>query len=438
MAILKSPRLNLLSLTLIALCAAPNFYTMAQSKEAKIEQITPYETAVPGQMLSLIVTGLEMESLLTEIPLSDFTIDIIQNGATVKAPIRAASQISRWEAKSAELKAGVQILFTVPQVPQAGEASLALFYRGVRNGSTKLTIATRPLAPRITPRIIAIGAPGATPPRLAKAPNAPVYTFERGREELIDVHPLFDPQEKEGVILFKFRQGSDIHQATALIKYLPASEPRGRTFALRPSQQYESYVKIPAGLAPGEATMEVQSQIRGQISDPTSVSVLITDINKTEDNPRASAPRILSLSKTRVGIGQTFDVFVERRSQLEPSPSQAMVILEQAGDRYQLKPEFNSVNFNSYAAPNRMTSEPVVLRVRTRADIIGPVKVRVLNPYLGEDMGLSEGISLEIINRVLQPENVVIRESTDNDLELLRRMREASMKAGRQWLRRFG
>src|SRR5215475_13312229 len=211
MAIIESPGLNLLRLTLIALCASPYFSASAQTKEAKIEQVIPYETAVPGQMLSLVVTGLEMESLLTEIPLTDFTIDVIQNGATFKAQIRAASQISKWDAKTSELKAGVSLLFTVPQGPQEGEASLSLFYRGVRNGSAKLTIATRPLAPRITSRIIAIGAPGATPPRPTKEPNAPVYKFERGREELIDVHPLFDPQEKEGEILIKFRQGSDIH-----------------------------------------------------------------------------------------------------------------------------------------------------------------------------------------------------------------------------------
>lgn len=158
MAAVKPLRLNLLITTLTAFCAMPTLFAMAQPTEAKIEQVGPYETAVPGQMLSLTVIGLEMESTFVQIPLGDFRIDIVQQGVTFKAPVRSANPFEKRGTRSPVLKTGVRILFTVPKGLQEGEASLSLFYRGHRNGSAKLTIATRPLPPRFEHTIVAISA----------------------------------------------------------------------------------------------------------------------------------------------------------------------------------------------------------------------------------------------------------------------------------------
>jgi hypothetical protein len=408
----------------------PSALAYQDTKAIKIEKLYPYETVTPGQILTLTVAGVSEEIALnkTELPLTDFKIEIIQDNKRVSSPVRGAYSVLRYDKATSTTKPGISVIFLLPQGLREADAELVLSYKTI-SASTKLTIVNRPLPPTIETRITSLDM--TTPPPQVKGSTPPQYKFEKGRLEHLYLSPLVDPEGKESGILVTFKQGKEVYPTTAKIKYIPATESIGNEFRLNATSRYETSVVIPAELLPGEAVMEVQTKINGLISEPASMTVQISDRSKPEEALKLATPRILGLSKKRVGIGQSIDLLVEKRTQLEPDPAKTTVILDQAGERHRLRPENNSATFSGTA--RRLPNEPVMLRVRIPTNLSGEYKIMVFNPALGEEHGLSDGIPLEIVNKILPPSSVVIRESTNEDVEPLRRMREASIKAGREF-----
>jgi hypothetical protein len=75
-------------------------------------------------------------------------------------------------------------------------------------------------------------------------------------------------------------------------------------------------------------------------------------------------------------------------------------------------------------------SIPVELKVRVGPDITGKALLRVFNPARGDISGLSEGVPIEIVDEVLPPKLLAVRDASDQELITLQRMRELSIKAG--------
>jgi hypothetical protein len=157
------------------------------------------------------------------------------------------------------------------------------------------------------------------------------------------------------------------------------------------------------------------------------MTAMITDIARAAESPNVSAPRLLAVTPKRVGAGQSLMLSIDQRRTLEPSPKEVQVIFEQGNARYFATIEKNSALFGPGKAPDA----PVGLFVRTTRELIGRVQVRVLNPLRGEQTGLSEPVSVDIVDEVLPPELISVNEATEADLTQLRYMYAAQQEAGK-------
>jgi hypothetical protein len=144
------------------------------------------------------------------------------------------------------------------------------------------------------------------------------------------------------------------------------------------------------------------------------------------NKPGNSAPRINDFHPDKVGIGQVVHLFVSDPRQLQPDPEKVMVVLEQEGQRVELKPEQNSARYMGSQSPL------TYLAVRLGKEITGKATLRVWHPLRGVG-SLSEPVSIEIVNEVLAPEVIKVTEAARQDIAQLSAMREQVMKTGREF-----
>jgi hypothetical protein len=186
-------------------------------------------------------------------------------------------------------------------------------------------------------------------------------------------------------------------------------------------------VEVPAALTIGKVEVEIRLKANGQLSDPVTMTAMITDMARTAESPNLSAPQVMAVAPKRVGAGQSFMVSIDRRRTLEPSPKETRVIIEKDNARYFAMIERNT----ALVGPSKEPDAPVALFVRTTRELTGRVQLRVLNSLRDEQTGLSAPVPLEIVDEVLPPELISVNEATDEDLARLREIYEAQKQAGK-------
>ena len=417
------------------------FTARAQQPSFTVAKIRPYDKAVPGQVMEVLIEGLTSGPGPVALPATDFRVEVSQDGVVQSAKVRLVKFTMMGETKPAHSNAnnidmaGMKmrpyqaVAFVVPSGLHPGAAEVIASFRGQRGNPIGMAIVEKPLRPVVgTTSVLSVGGmpPGRTPER--PAGNDLGWKLERGATTTVFVNPLVDPDDPNSAILIRFKQGGADYDAVTRIKSItPHVENVGRAVGYMAARE-ELELDVPAALAPGKAEVEIRVKANGQVSEAVNLTATITDVTRTAEAPGASAPRLMFATPNPVGAGQSLLISVDHRRTLEPEPKQTQVIVEQGNARYFATVEKTTAAFGPSAAPDG----PVGIFVRTTRQLTGHVQIRVLNPLRGEEAGLSAPVSLEIVDEVLPPEVLSVGEATDNDLAQLKQMYAMQQEAGKQ------
>lgn len=426
--------------SLILLIATTSLCIRAQQPSFNVAGIKPYDKAVPGQVMEVLLEGLGSNAAPMPLPATNFSVEVSQDGVSQLAKVRIAKFTMISESKPDGSKtidfAGVKmrpyhaVTFVVPKGLHPGAAEVVVSFKGQRGNPVGMEIIEKPLRPVVgTMSVMAVG--GMPPDRTSAKleGNDLGWRLERGTTAQLHVSPLVDPDDPNSAILISFKQGGNEYEAVTRIKSTPSGvENRGRNMGFMAARE-ELEVDVPAALTLGKAEVEIRLKANGELSDPVKMTATITDVTRVAEAPNESAPRVLAVTPKRVGAGQSLMISIDQRRTLEPSPKQTQVIIEQDNARYIATVEKNSAQFGPSKAPDG----PVGLFVRTTRQFTGHVQLRVLNPLRGEQTGLSAPVPLEIVDEVLPPELIGVSESTDAELDRLRQMDAMQKEAGNEF-----
>ena len=428
-------------LSLVLLLVTTSFTARPQQSSFTVAGIKPYDKAVPGQVLEVLIEGLGPGTAPMVFPATDFKIEVSQDGITQPAKVRITKftmvREANTENKNAIDFAGMKmrsyqaVSFVVPAGLHPGPAEVVASYRGQRGNSIGMEIIEKPLRPVIgTTSVLAVGGmPPNRTPEMKPQGNDFGWRLERGTTASVSVHPLVDPDDPNSAVLIRFKQGGNDYDAVTRIKSSPARvENRNRGVGFLAARE-ELEVDVPAALVLGKAEVEIRLKANGQVGDAVTLTATITDMARAAEVPNVSAPRVLAISPTRIGAGQSVMISIDQRRTLEPSPKETQVIVEQENARYFATIEKNS----ALIGPSKEPDAPVGMFVRTTRQLIGRVQIRVLNPLRGEQTGLSAPVPLEIVDEVLPPELFGVSESTDAEVERLRQMYASQKEAGKDF-----
>lgn len=426
--------LSFLALVLISTTVRP------QQSDFTVASIKPFDKAVPGQVMDVMIEGLGSGTAPLVMPATDFEVEVSQDGISQKAKVRIAKFMMTRETDpnnkntvdfgGMKMRAYQAVSFVVPQGLHPGPAEVIASVKGQRGNAIRMEIVDKPLKPLVgTTGVLASASmpPGWTPKKIEGTDFG--WRLERGATARVNVRPLVDPDDPNSAVLIRFKQGGTEYDAVTRITSSPERvETQGRGVGFfAPREELE--VDVPAALTLGKAEVEIRLKANGQVSDAFTMVATITDVTRVTEAPTVSAPRVLAVSPNRVGAGQSLHISIDHRRTLEPSPKETRVIIQQENFRYFATIEQNSTVFG----PSKEPDAPVGLFVRTTREIIGPVQIRVLNPSRGEQTGMSAPWTLEIVDEVLPPELISVNESTDEDLARIRQMYETQKQAGRDF-----
>jgi hypothetical protein len=438
--------ISIKTLTIAGLALVLSQGGFAQQGELKIDGSSAGEGAVPGQMIEVFVAGISSQ-MGPPIPLDRFQVLVTQDGVTRQAKVRSAAlglMNPRVQLRSpsspgekipdiSEQLAGAKpyqlVTFTAPLDLHEGDAGVVVKYRERHSNEFTFKVANRLPSPRIGVGLeLAMTSSQPTPPNLddVKQGAKRGLRLERGRDVEISVHPLIDPEVPDSGVVVTFKQGSLSKDVNAKVIRRGGTESDGTTTIFAPVR-YQVTAHAPEELDLGAARIEVRLMLRGQMSEPASADVLITDSSGNAGSADVFKPNVTNMGERRIGIGQAITVSVDAKW-LEPDPSKALIVLEQGSKRVELEPEMNSA-----ALRNRLHGRtPAILIARVEdGDLTGKVTVRVYNPAKGERDGLSEGTTIEIVDEVVPPLGIKVSEAGKQDIAMLRALREEALKQGR-------
>lgn len=429
-------------LLLVLLIATTSITVRPQESSFNVAAIKPYDKAVPGQIMEVLIEGLGAGAAPIVLPATSFKIEVSQDGVTQIAKLRivkftmvpetnpASSNRNTVDFAGMKMRAYQAVSFVVPKGLHPGPAEVIASYKGKRGNAIGMEILEKPLHPSVgTTAIVAAGGMPIIDRTGKVAGNDFGLRLERGSTAQLSVHPLVDPDDPSAAILVRFKQnGNDYDAATRIASSPSRVENRGPGVGFFAARE-ELEVDIPAALELGKAEVEVRLKANGQVSDAVTLTATITDITRAAEGANVSAPRIMVVSPTRIGGGQSIQVSIDQRRTLEPSPKETQVIIEQENARYFATIEKNS----ALISPSKAPDTHVAFIVRTTRQITGRVQLRVLNPLRGEQGGLSAPVALEIVDEVLPPELMGAGESTEAELERLRQMHAAQQELGKDF-----
>ena len=431
-------KLNLLLLVLLTVTTS--LTVRPQQSSFTITSIRPFDKAVPGQVMELMIEGLGSGPAPVVIPATDFKVEVSQDGITQTAKVRIAkftmmpetnpnsSSKGTIDFAGMKMRSYQAVSFVIPPGLHPGPAEVVASYKGKRGNSIGIEIVEKPLKPIVgTTAVLAAASmpPGWTPQKIEG--NDFGWRLERGATAQVSVRPLVDPDDPNSAVLIKFKQAGEVYEAVTRIASSPErTEAHGRGVGFfAPREELE--VDVPAALTLGKAEVEIRLKANGQVSDPFNMVATITDITRVAEASKVSAPRLLAVSPKRVGAGQSIQISIDHRRTLDPSPKDTQVVVEQENSRYFAPIEQNSALFGP-----KEPEAPVGLFVRPTRQIIGHAQIRVLNPMRGES-GMSAPVTLEIVDEVLPPELIGVNESSEEDLARMKQMYETQKQEGREF-----
>ena len=374
-------------LSLILLVAIP-----ARAQQSfTVAGIRPFDKAVPGQVMEVLIEGLTSGTTPTMLPASDFKIEVVQDGVSQTAKVRITKFTMIQQGRADGMHSYNVVGFVVPKGLHPGPADVLVSYKGQPGNAVALQIVEKPLRPVVG--MIPVISLGVGPlPHLEG--NDLGWRLERGATMRLSVQPLVDPEDPNASVLIRFKQGGNVYDAGTQISSTPSGVvSSGRSVGLRGGRE-DLEVEVPAALTIGNVEVEIRLKANGQISDPVTMTAMITDMARAAESPNLSAPRVMAVAPKRVGAGQSFMISIDRRRTLEPSPKDTRVIIEQDNARYFATIERNS----ALVGPSREPDAPVALFVRTTRELIGHVQLRVQNSLRDEQTGLSAPVPLEIVD----------------------------------------
>lgn len=416
----------------------------AQQTSFTVAGIKPFEKAVPGQIMEVLIEGLGSGSSPVMIPETDFAVVVSQDGVAQTAKVRIAkftmirdtkpngSNANTMEFSGVQMRAYHAVSFVVPQGLHPGPAEVIASYKGQPGNPVSMEIVEKPLTPVVgTTAVLAVaGMPPERTGEMKIAGNDLGWRLERGTTVSIHVNPLVDPDDPNSAVLIRFKQDGNEYDAITRIKSSPTRVVnRGSGVGFFAARE-ELQLDVPAALMLGKAQVEIRLKANGQVSDAITLTATITDVTRVAEAPNVSAPRVLAVTPRRVGAGQSLMISIDARRTLEPDPKEIRVFIEQQDNsRYLARIEHNSI----LTGPGKAPDAPVAMFVRTRREFIGRVQLRVLNPALGEQLGLSAPVPLEIVDEVLPPVLTSVAEATDADLASQRDMYRRAKEAGKEF-----
>ena len=430
-------------LLLVLLIVTTSTTVRPQESSFTVAGIKPYDKAVPGQIMEVLIEGLSSGAAPIVLPATAFKIEVSQDGVTQLANVRIVKfrMITETNPESSNKNtvdfAGMKmrpyqaVSFVVPKGLHPGPAEVVVSYKGQRGNATSMEIIEKPLRPVVGSIAVLAAASMPLPDRTSLKPvgNDFSWRMERGSTARLSVHPLVDPEDPNAAVLIRFKQDGNDYDAVTRIASSPSRvENRGPGVGFFAARE-ELEVDVPAALVLGKAEVEIRLKANGQVSDAVKITATITDMTRVAEGSNVSAPRVMVVTPNRVGAGQSIQISVDQRRTLEPSPKETQVVVEQENARYFATIEKNS----ALIGPSKAPDAPVSFIVRTTRQIIGRVQIRVLNPLRGEQGGLSAPVALEIVDEVLPPELIGVAESTDVELERLRQMYAAQQEAGKEF-----
>jgi len=434
--------LKVITLSLFLLVLLMALAVQGQQPSFNVAGIKPFDKAVPGQIMEVLIEGLGSGKGPVILPPADFTVEVSQDGIAQTAKVRItkysmvrddnpnSSNRNTVDFAGIKMRAYQAVSFVVPAGLHVGPAEVVASYKGQRGNPVRMEIVEKPLRPAVgtTPVLAVAGMPPERTPSVMPQGNDFGWRLERGTTAQISVHPLVDPDDPNSAVLIRFKQDGNEYDAVTRVKSSPARvENRNRGVGFFAARE-ELEVDVPAALAAGKAEVEIRLKANGQVGDAVKLTATITDMTRAAEEPNTSAPRLLAVMPTRVGAGQSIQLSIDRRRALEPSPKETQVIIEQDNARY-----FATIEKNSALITGKDRDAPVGLFARTTRQLIGRVQIRVLNPLRGEQSGLSAPVTVEIVDKVLPPELLSVGESTDDDLGRLKEMYEAQKQEGRSF-----
>ena len=414
----------------------------AQSKQGKedfsVARIQPYDRAVPGQIVELLVQGLGGGNSFPDLSPKDFRITVSQDGVTKQASARTSTPTMFGESPKGapanaepEMRPYQSVAFVVPRGLRAGDVELVLSYRRQSSAPVKLMIVDQPMRPVLATVAIETINPSALslPAGAAPVTNSPGWKLERGTKAQFHLQPLMDPEDPNVGVVVQFKQGDASFDAIARVVHQSKKvETQGSIVTFFPDSDFLE-VEIPAGLKMGAAQVSVRLRANGQVGEAESAQVEITDSSRAPEAPTMNAPQLLAVTPRKVGAGQALMISVDHARTLEPDPAKALILFEQGSTRYVVQPEMNSAVIHPGGNPD----ESVFMIARPTRQIIGATKVRIFNSLRSEQTGTSQPIEIEIIDEVLPPEISSVAEATSTDLAPLRQMYETQHNAGREF-----
>ena len=413
----------------------------AQSKQGKedfsVARIQPYDRAVPGQIVELLVQGLGGMNSAGLLP-KDFRITVSQDGIKQQASARTATPMMFGENPTGaaanaepEMRPYQSVAFVVPMGLHTGDAELVLSYRRRSSAPVKLTIVDHPMRPVLATLSIETINPSAVSRSTGTATftNSPGWKLERGTKARFHLQPLMDPENPNVGVIVQFKQGDALFDAPARILHQSEKvETQGSVVSFFPDSDFLE-VEIPAGLRMGAAQVAVRLRANGQVGEAASAPVEITDAGRAPESPAMNAPHLLAVTPRKVGAGQALMISVDHAGTLQPDPAKALILFEQGSTRYVVQPEMNSAEIHPGGNPD----QSVFIIARPTRQIIGATKVRIFNSLRSDQAGTSQPIEIEIIDEVLPPEITSVAEATSADLASLRQMYETQHSAGREF-----
>lgn len=434
-------KLSSLSFTLLVLLIVTTSITVRPQTSFKVAGIRPYDKAVPGQVMEVLIEGITSGTAPAVLPPTDFKVEVSQDGVTQTATLRITkfTMIRDFDPKNpgsindnsaAKMRVYHVVTFVVPKGLHPGPAEVITSYKGKRGNSIGMEIIEKPLPPVVGGTAV-VSINGQPPVKIPeKLPGNDLgWRLERGTTATVYVNPLVDPDDPNSAVLIRFKQGGQEYDAVTRITTTAARVENTKQAVGFLAPREELHVEVPAALVLGKAEVEIRLKANGQVSDPAIMTATISDATRAAETPNVSAPRVLSATPARVGAGQSLLISIDHRRTLEPSPQMTQVIVEQGDTRYLATIERNSAMFG----PGKEPDAPVGLFVRTSRQLIGRVQLRVMNPLRGEAGGLSEPVPLEIVDEVIPPELTGVSEATDVDLSRLKEMYEIQKRSGRNF-----
>jgi hypothetical protein len=383
---------------------------------------------IPLDRFQILVT---QDGVIREAKVRSAALGLMNPRVLLKPPSSPAEKIPDISEQLAGAKPYQVVTFTVPLDLHQGDAGVVVKYRERRSNEFKFKVANRLPTPRIGVGLEVVRTSSQlTPPNPddVKQSAKRGLRIERGRDAEISVHPLLDPEIPDSGVVVTFKQGSFTRDVNAKVFRRGGTESDGSTVIFAPVR-YQVIVHAPDELELGAAHIEVRLKLRGQLSEPGSAEVLITDSSGSAGSADVFKPIVTNMGERRIGIGQAITVSVDAKW-LEPDPSKALIVLEQGSKRVELKPEMNSA-----AIRTGLTGRtPAILIARDEdGDLTGNVNVRVYNPAKGERDGLSEATAIEIVDEVVPPLGINVSEAAKQDIAMLRALRAEALKQGREF-----